>query len=48
MEVPGGPHYPLLIIKGENRGFTALTKRFNGFESLLALGQGLGETITMF
>ena len=38
MEVPGGPHYPVLIIKCENRGFTALTKRFNGFESLLALG----------
>ena len=38
MEVPGGPHYPLLIIKGENRGYAALTKRFNWFESLLALG----------
>ena len=37
MEVPGGPHYPLLIIKGEDRGYTALTKRFNWFESLLAL-----------
>ena len=34
MEVSGGPHYPLLIIKCENR---ALTKRFNWFESLLAL-----------
>ena len=38
MEVPGGPHYPLLIIKGENRGYAALTKRFNWFESLLVLG----------
>ena len=37
MEVPGGPHYPLLIIKGEHRGNAALTKRFNWFESLLAL-----------
>ena len=49
MEVPGGPHYPLLIIKGEHRGNAALTKRFNWFESLLALcPQGLTETITMF
>ena len=38
MEVPDGPHYPLLIIKGENRGYVALTKRFNWFETLL--GQG--------
>ena len=38
MEVPGGPHYPLLIIKGENRGYVALAKRFNWFESLLGLG----------
>ena len=38
MEVPGGPHYPLLIIKGENKGYAALTKRFNWFESLLELG----------
>ena len=29
MEVPGGPHYPLLIIKGEHKGYAALTKRFN-------------------
>ena len=37
MEVPGGPHYPLLIIKSEHRGYAALTKRFNWFKSLLAL-----------
>ena len=37
MEVPGGPHYPLLIIKGEHRGYAALTKRFNWCVSLLAL-----------
>ena len=37
MEVPGGPHYPLLIIKSEHRGYAALTKRFNWFDSLLAL-----------
>ena len=38
MEVPGSPHYPLLILKGEKRDYAALTKRFNWFESLLALG----------
>ena len=38
MEVPGGPHYPLLIIKGEHRGYAALTKRFNWFESILFTG----------
>ena len=37
MEVPGGPHYPLLIIKSEHGGYAALTKRFNWFDSLLAL-----------
>ena len=37
MEVPSGPHYPLLIILGEHRGYAALTKRFNWFESILAL-----------
>ena len=37
MEVPGGPHYPLLIIKGEHRVYAALTKRFNWCASLLAL-----------
>ena len=37
MEVPGGPHFPLLIIKSEHRGYAALTKRFNWFKSLLVL-----------
>ena len=38
MEVPGGPYYLLLIIKGENRGYVTLTKRFNWFESLFGAG----------
>ena len=37
VSVWSGPHYPLLIIKDEHRGYAALTKRFNWFESLLAL-----------
>ena len=37
MEVPGGPHYLLLIIKGEHRCYAPQTKRFNWFESLLAM-----------
>ena len=37
MEVPGGPHYPLLIIKGEHRGYAALTKRVSWLLALCLL-----------
>ena len=30
-----GPQYPLLIVKGDGRGYLALTKWFYGFDSLL-------------
>ena len=43
MDVPGGPHYPLLIIKGENRGYAALTKRFNWFLVLGPLRSRIGR-----
>ena len=41
------PHKPLLIVKGDDRGYLAPTKRFCGFDSRLVLGPVIPKTLKM-
>ena len=41
------PSVALLIVKGDNRGDSALTKRFYGFNSRLVLGPVIPKTLKM-
>ena len=42
-----GPQLPLLIVKGDDRGDPALTKRFFGFDSRLLLGPVIPKMLKM-